>query len=175
MRKQFKLPEADDEFLAETGLQWELVRNGGLNWLIIHKYPVPKGYNQLHVSLALMIPAGYPDAEIDMVYFNPALARADKGAIRALTSQSIDGKSWQRWSRHRTGVNPWRPGVDDVQTHLRLVDEWLRREIPGLISTAEADVQLKEVRNAGVKHGESRIVVRPKPKIRVVSPRSSDG
>ena len=75
-----------------------------------------------------MIPDNYSDSQIDMVYFNPHLARADGRAIGALATQTIAGVSWQRWSRHRTGANPWRPGVDDVASHLALVDEWLRRE-----------------------------------------------
>jgi hypothetical protein len=54
--------------------------------------------------------------------------RADGVPIKALAQQQIDGTGWQRWSRHRTPQNPWRPGVDSVATHLVLVDQWLLRE-----------------------------------------------
>jgi hypothetical protein len=63
-----------------------------------------------------------------MVYVLPHLARKDGVGINNLSGQSIDGTDWQRWSRHRTGANPWRPGVDDLSTHLFLVDDWFARE-----------------------------------------------
>jgi hypothetical protein len=94
----------------------------------VRKWSVPDGYNVSHVDLALLIPANYADSQIDMVYFNPHLARRDGRSINALSTQVIAGELWQRWSRHRTPQHPWRPGVDDVASHLGLVDEWLRRE-----------------------------------------------
>lgn len=126
MRKQFVLPESDTEFLDSLGLQWETI-NG--NWLILHQFPVPEGYNVSVVSVALMIPPGYPIAQIDMAYFSPHLARVSGRGIGALSFQNIDGKIYQRWSRHRTGENPWRPGVDDISTHLSLVRNWFEREL----------------------------------------------
>ena len=80
------------------------------------------------VTVALLIPPQYADTQIDMVYVAPALARSDGRPIAAVSPQAIQGHTFQRWSRHRTGANPWRPGVDDVASHLTLVDEWLRRE-----------------------------------------------
>jgi hypothetical protein len=63
-----------------------------------------------------------------MVYFRQHLARTDGKTINALSSGSIVGEPWQRWSRHRTSRNPWRIGIDDVASHLSLVDDWLGRE-----------------------------------------------
>ncbi len=80
------------------------------------------------VMVALRIETGYPDTQLDMVYFYPHLARCDRQPIGALASQTLDGKDWQRWSRHRTGQNPWRPGEDDLASHLALVEHWLERE-----------------------------------------------
>ncbi len=42
--------------------------------------------------------------------------------------QLIDGRQFQRWSRHRTPGNPWRSGVDDIEAHIILVKHWLERE-----------------------------------------------
>src|SRR2546425_12116775 len=110
VRREFRLPEGDEESLNGRGLPWETILEGGSRWLIIHEYPIPAAYNQATVSLALLVPPGYPDTQIDMVYFHPPLAIGRP--IIALSSQGLDGKTWQRWSRHRTGVNSWRPGVD---------------------------------------------------------------
>lgn len=127
MRREFRLPEEDEQSLNARGLPWETILEGGSRWLIIHEYPIPAAYNHATVSLALLIPPGYPDTQIDMVYFYPALANGR--SINALSPHALDGKTWQRWSRHRTGLNSWRPGIDGVDTHLGSVDDWLRREL----------------------------------------------
>lgn len=128
VRRQFRLPAADEEYLDARGLTWETVLNGETRWLLIHGWKVPAGYNHTVVSLALLIPPNYSDSQIDMVYVKPALARGDGKGINNLSNETICGEIWQRWSRHRTGQNPWRAGVDDVASHLGLVDEWFRRE-----------------------------------------------
>jgi len=127
-RQDFRMPAADEGYLNRLGLLWESQRDGATRWLIIHDWKLPPGYNHEQTSLALLIPDNYSDSQIDMVYFNPPLARKDGRSIGALSTQNIAGSVWQRWSRHRTAVNPWRPGIDDVASHLALVDEWLQRE-----------------------------------------------
>ena len=91
-------------------------------------FTVPDGYNVEKADVALLIHPTYPTAQIDMAYFFPALIRNDRAKIKALANQSIEGKIYQRWSRHRTPQNPWRSGLDDVSTHLELVKNWLLRE-----------------------------------------------
>lgn len=127
MRRQFTLPEEDNEYLSFSRYSWETINQSG-NWVIIHDYPVPEGYNVSNVSVALKIETGYPTSQIDMAYFHPQLSRKDGKAIGALTIIGFDGKHWQRWSRHRTPVNHWRVGIDDICTHLAFVTHWLERE-----------------------------------------------
>lgn len=127
-RQDFRLPESDEAYLNGLGLPWEAVVENPSRWVVVHQWGIPAGYNHETVSLALLIPANYSDSQIDMVYFKEHLARRDGLAIGALSPQAICGAQWQRWSRHRTNANPWRAGVDDIASHLALVDEWLRRE-----------------------------------------------
>lgn len=128
-RRQFALPEEDREHLEARGFHWETIYEGGTMWLVIHHYPVPPGYSHSEVSAALRIQAGYPTAEIDMVYVHPALHRTDGKVIGCTQSTlALTGKDFQQWSRHRTPQNPWRPGEDNLATHLALVDEWFLRE-----------------------------------------------
>ena len=127
-RQDFKLPAADEEYLEGLGLPWEALKQGESRWLIIHDWKVPAGYNRETVKLALLIPPSYADSQIDMVNFAPALARNDGKAIGGLSVHAIGNESFQQWSRHRSQQNPWRIGIDDVASHLALVDEWLRRE-----------------------------------------------
>lgn len=127
LSQAFALPEADQRYLDNLDLPWECIKDGGTQWLIIRGWQTPDGYNHRQVDLALTIPPLYPDAQIDMVYFDPPLSRIDGRLIRQLSNCPIQQKIWQRWSRHRTSQNPWRPGVDDIASHLSLVDDWLRR------------------------------------------------
>jgi hypothetical protein len=46
----------------------------------------------------------------------------------AEAQQQLDGKAFQRWSRHRTGTSPWKIGRDNLGTHIILVEDWLTRE-----------------------------------------------
>jgi hypothetical protein len=128
VRREFDLLAEDKEYLDGLGLPWETVYSNGFNWVLIHKYPLPNFYNLAEVSIGIEIAVGYPRTQLDMVYFFPALSRKDGHAIGALSDRSVDGKNWQRWSRHRTQSNPWREGVDNLSTHMACVEFWLERE-----------------------------------------------
>lgn len=130
MRRQFQLSAEDETSLR--GLEWEAVAeagNGTANWLILSNYPVPDGYNVRQATVALQIPPGYPDTQIDMAYMHPPLTLASGRPISNLSPQQIDGRMFQRWSRHRTAANPWRPGFDSIGSHLLQVKDWLDREL----------------------------------------------
>ena len=130
MMRQFNLPQEDMEFLEASTLFWETVMECNIMRVVLRDFPIPVGYNHEKVDLHVRIEAAYPDTQIDMVYFSPHLARSDSKPIRATCHQEdFDGKNWQRWSRHRTSQNPWRPGIDNLSTHLALVNEWLLLEL----------------------------------------------
>ena len=121
MRREFNLPEEDAESLDAMGLHWETVRNSG-PWLLLHDFKFPNGYNHRIGSVAIQIPGNYPMATLDMAYFFPALARTDGKPLRqANVMQPIEGKQWQRWSRHYA----WVAGQHNVSTHIILVRNWL--------------------------------------------------
>jgi hypothetical protein len=124
-RRMFVLPEEDTELLEAGGYDWETVVGGG-RWLLIHDFALPPGFTCSSTSAAIQIPSGYPSGALDMVYFHPAVLRADGRIIRATQANArIDGKAWQRWSRHYTAANPWRPGEYNVVTHLNLARSWV--------------------------------------------------
>lgn len=129
MRRDFTLPIEDMEWLESLGLPYELVKSDGVLRVVIHSFPIPEGYTTPNVSVNVRIEPGYPDAQIDMAYFFPELVRKDGRVIGALAADNFDGKTWQRWSRHRTPANPWRPGLDNLATHFALVEDWLSREL----------------------------------------------
>jgi hypothetical protein len=128
MRRQFLLPEEDIIYLESLDLQWETIIDGRMHWVIIYDYPVAPGYTTEKVTVAIKIETGYPRSPLDMAYFFPALQRRDGKGINALSFQPIDGKQFQRWSRHRTPANSWREGIDDLSTHMGLVSFWFEQE-----------------------------------------------
>jgi hypothetical protein len=129
VRRAFQLPEEDLECLTALGIAWETVAEGAAKWIIFPEYHIPDGYNHRTASTALRIPPLYPDGDIDMVYFFPALALSSGKAIKQLSACSLDGRQYQQWSRHRTAQNPWRAGLDNICTHLIQVNSWLEREL----------------------------------------------
>lgn len=129
MRREFDLPDEDRAFLDAYGCPWETVVDGS-PWVLLHGFPTQDaGYNHDAVTAAIRIETGYPKAALDMVYFHPALARKDGRAIGATqATQQLDGKVFQRWSRHYTPANPWVVGEHNLGTHILTVEGWLMRE-----------------------------------------------
>src|ERR1700728_1707334 len=126
MRREFDLLSDDQQYLDATSYTWEAIKNGGEFWLLLHGVVLPAGYQVATASIAIKIEPGYPNAQLDMAYFDPALRRVDGKPIPCADAvMHIDGKQWQRWSRHRTSANPWVPGEDSLETHLILVRDWL--------------------------------------------------
>ena len=128
-RRDFSLPQDDLNWLCETGKRFELVAEGNVLRVVLYNFPVPSGYDRKEVDVNIRIEPGYPDTQIDMVYVYPHLARIDGRPIAAIAQDRFEGKDWQRWSRHRTPANPWRPGIDNLSTHFELVEEWFSREL----------------------------------------------
>lgn len=122
MRHDFPLPEDDEESLKALGIPWETIREGSNQWLLLHEMPFREGFNHRMGSVAVQIPPSYPTSGLDMAYFFPHLARTDGRPIgQTQCLQPIDGKQWQRWSRHYV----WVPGVHSVSTHIVLINRWL--------------------------------------------------
>lgn len=129
LRREFALLPVDVKFLDGTGLSWETVKDGERRWLVVHDYEVFAGYQPTKVTLALDIPKDYPQAQIDMFYFAPAVSRCDSIAIpNTHVNVTIGGVAFQGWSRHRKAPHTWDPNSDNVGTHFSLVEHSLARE-----------------------------------------------
>lgn len=126
-QRAFSMPEEDSDLLKKLNLSWDSFVEGS-RWLILRDYSLPAGYNVEKCDVAISIPANYPIEQLDMFYMYPNLVRADQQAIGALSPQSIEGKQYQRWSRHRTELNQWVPGEDNLATHLELMNHSLAEE-----------------------------------------------
>jgi hypothetical protein len=126
-RLEFQLPEDDVIQLDSGGYNWETVKD---RWLLVHDFPVPSGFNVQQACVAIQITAGYPTSPLDMAYFYPQLHLTSGRPVPNVESrQVIDGKSFQRWSRHYSPQHPWVAGEYNIITHLQLVRTWLDREL----------------------------------------------
>lgn len=125
MRRDFRLPEEDEDYLNALGLSWETLSQSAVNWLLIHDFPVPSGYSHALTTLAVRIEAAYPPGKLDMAYFYPPLSRSDGKGINNLSPEQIDGKSFQRWSRHYE----WVAGEHGLITHMGCIEHWLSSEL----------------------------------------------
>jgi hypothetical protein len=123
MRREFELCPEDVRALEGLGRPWEAIRSGAARFLLVHDYPLPSGYNQSKVRMAIRIDT-YPPGPLDMAYFSPPLGRADGKTINNLSTLTIDGGTYQQWSRHYG----WRSGIDTLRSHLRRVHSWLIHE-----------------------------------------------
>lgn len=129
-RRDFPVLPTDHAWLNEKGYDWITMVENGRRWLILRNVALPAGYNVATATIAMEVPTAYPMAEIDMFYCHPHLARTNGQIIpQTQVNEMIGGRLFQRWSRHRGTVAPWRPGKDSVVTHLLLIDESLNREV----------------------------------------------
>ena len=128
-RKQFALSGSDTAFLQSLALPWETLHSANRMWVLIYGLPLPAGFQVPTANVAIEIAPGYPTSQLDMAWFDPALRRLD-GQVIAQTQvfEQIDGRGWQRWSRHRIGSSVWKPGIDNLESHFTYIQGWLSRE-----------------------------------------------
>ncbi len=129
MRREFKFNDEEAAYLDTLSPEWETIKDGSHRWLLMHDFPIPEGYTVDKATAAVDIPLEYPIAQLDMVYFYPAIKRRDGKEIRQTQCpMTIDGKTFQRWSRHYTSAHPWDPNGDSIITHIMAIQNWLERE-----------------------------------------------
>lgn len=113
------LPESDVDFLISKGYDFEVHQMGEGAHVIIKAFSFPL-YEPLQADMLIILPAGYPNAKLDMFWTYPDVKLKDgRWPAAAEHHQDYHGKSWQRWSRHIQ--REWRPGVDSLRTHLTMV------------------------------------------------------
>jgi len=119
------IPEDDVVFLDEKGFAYDLTQAAGEVHLVLHKFAFPK-YRPTEAEMLIRIPAGYPQAALDMFFTIPDV-KLPSGAFPNRCDQhpAIGGKTWQQWSRHTT----WRAGVDSLRTFLSAVIREIDRGI----------------------------------------------
>lgn len=108
------LPELDRDYLKEKEYEFEIFKEGSELHLVVHRFAFPK-YQPAEADLLIIIPAGYPNAPLDMFWTFPDVMLPNGGwPAQCQHHQLYRGRNWQRWSRHFQ--TPWRVGVDSLRT-----------------------------------------------------------
>ena len=125
------LSDGDEAYLRRRGFDYEVIEEGQMFSLIIRGFRLPEGYEPPVVDLLLRLPGGFPDAAPDMYWTHPTV-RYLTGEAPPATGNRLDyqGRTWQRWSRHLAVA--WRPGIDNLQTYLRLIRTDLEKGAPAV-------------------------------------------
>ncbi len=111
-----QLPELDREFLEEKEFDFDVVKEGGELHLVIRDFNFPK-YAPTKADLLIIIPAGYPNSQLDMFWTYPDVKLPGGGCpAQCQHHQVFRQRNWQRWSRHFQ--QPWRPGIDSLRTFM---------------------------------------------------------
>ncbi|HWM62842.1 MAG TPA: E2/UBC family protein [Solirubrobacterales bacterium] len=125
------LSEGDEAYLEGRGFEYEVIPESQMFSLVIRGFRLPVGYQPEVVDLLLRLPGGFPDAAPDMFWTHPIVSYVGGGAPPASDVRlDYNGRTWQRWSRHLALA--WRPGVDNLQTYLRLIRTDLEKGAPAL-------------------------------------------
>ena len=126
-RRCFCVSTDDAEYLENAFPNWEAIDG---RWILLPDFMVCPGYTVQTATVAIHIPTSYPITRLDMAYFSPPIVRTDGKTIPATNCfQMIDGKQFQRWSRHYQ-PNSWKPDEDCIATHVMAIQDWLLRAAP---------------------------------------------
>ncbi len=116
-----KLPEADREYLDRGGYSYRVFEEGGLLNVELLHFPLPAGLNAPSASVLFRLSPSYPDTPPDMWWIIPHLTPVNGGVIPATELiETIDGRNWQRWSRHLDQTS-WRSGIDGLESYVRIL------------------------------------------------------
>ncbi len=132
-RRDFHLSDEDIQFLDSTNLDWEAVQDGNKRAVIFYGFPLREPFQPNTVELKIKLPQDYSSgAALDMFFTSVQVTRSDGKIIPRLTqSGSFYGKIWWQWSRHYPPGTKWRPGVDNLGTHISFVKNILHDEAGG--------------------------------------------
>jgi len=122
------VPEVDRDFLAVKGYMFSAKRVGADVHVVIEDFPFPPAYTPPSANLLIILPAGYPNANLDMFRTIPDVKLVSGAWPKNADNREVHaGVSWQRWSRHFN--SGWRQGIDNLRTFVASVRHELGKGI----------------------------------------------
>lgn len=123
------LPSHSKRYLEDRAIAFREVEDGATRGVILNGFKLPVGkFQTATADILIILPPGFPDVRPDMFFANPRLVLASGQMARATSGIcSFAGVTWQQWSRHN---DEWRPGVDNLWTMIKRVEEALEAAAP---------------------------------------------
>jgi len=122
------VPEIDRDFLTEKIAKFGVAKSGNDVLVIIHDFEFPDAYAPRTADLMIILPAGYPNANLDMFWTTPDVKlKNGSWPDRATERGTYNNINWQRWSRHFP--QQWRQGVDNLRTFVTTIRRELARGV----------------------------------------------
>jgi hypothetical protein len=115
----------DAEVLRASHLQISLAAEGPRVFATFAAFPLPSHrFNKPRTDLLVIVPLPYPEAKLDMFYVEPDLMLLNGSIPRgAEVIEPHMGRNWRRFSWH---TNTWNPAVDDLASHVGMIEQRLR-------------------------------------------------
>lgn len=123
------LPQNEVNYLLDQGMTFHLVpnpENPAEKFLIIDNFDLGEHYAPRQVRLLVKIPQGFPVAEMDMFWVQPAVQKVTGEVPQCTLMETYMGSTWQRFSRHRD-PNTWNPVLGGLRCHFAFIKEALRK------------------------------------------------
>lgn len=103
--------------LADQGFEYELLTSGDEVGVLVQGVALPADlWSTPTTEVLLRTTVLYPQSAMDMFWTPPELRLASGGEPEASNLEVHFDRSWRRFSWHRN--SEWRPGRDDLLTHL---------------------------------------------------------
>jgi E2/UBC family protein E len=88
----------------------QIEHGANLDWILIHRFPLPPGWNRRETELLVLVPPGYPTTPPDNFFVREGLRVADGSTPNNYTEgQSVLGGKWAQFSFH---AQAWDPKAD---------------------------------------------------------------
>jgi hypothetical protein len=120
------IPESDRDFLIEKEFEHDIIPANGALHIVIRDFELPEAYIPAKTELLIILPAGYPNAALDMFWTAPdVMLKNGSWPTTATHHEDHHGKNWQRWSRHIA----WRAGQDNLRTFITAIRKEINKGI----------------------------------------------
>jgi hypothetical protein len=87
-----------------------------VEWFIIPRWPLPRGWSKPETDLLVLIPPGYPVTPPDNFYVDGDLRVDSAGMPGSASHESQVDRQWLRFSWHVEGGD-WSPHADPLRGH----------------------------------------------------------
>lgn len=122
------VPEIDLDFLREKEIDFTATRTGDDVHIVVRGFSFPEQYTPRTADLLIILPAGYPNANLDMFWTRPDVKLANGNWPQNCDAHAdYAGVTWQRWSRHFKTA--WRQNVDSLRTFLVTIRKEIARGV----------------------------------------------